>query len=164
MTCHRTGLPPISTSGFGKVSPPSRMRVPLPPHRIATTGSTGGRLLAGARSVVRYARQTGARRVDLRQRLCSGPMRPAPFRARSYALSLWLAFKRLTQLGFPRRFPIVQFPNLPLIVAFLAGVAGRFVHGTAHSYTQSLAYLGVTIWAYEELAHGVNWFRRLLGL
>jgi hypothetical protein len=22
----------------------------------------------------------------------------------------------------------------------------------------------VTIWAYEELAHGVNWFRHLLGL
>jgi hypothetical protein len=21
----------------------------------------------------------------------------------------------------------------------------------------------MTIWAYEELAHGVNWFRRLLG-
>jgi hypothetical protein len=22
----------------------------------------------------------------------------------------------------------------------------------------------MTIWAYEELVHGVNWFRRLLGL
>jgi len=35
-------------------------------------------------------------------------------------LGVWLSFKRLTQLSFPRRFPIVQFPNLPLIVAFLA--------------------------------------------
>jgi hypothetical protein len=79
-------------------------------------------------------------------------------------LRLWLAFKRLTGFGFPRRFPIVQFPNLPLIVAFLAGEAGTFLHGGAHSYVASVSYLAMTIWAYEELAHGVNWFRRLLGL
>jgi hypothetical protein len=77
---------------------------------------------------------------------------------------LWLAFKRLTKLGFPRRFPIVQFPNLPLIIAFLAGEAGRFVHGSEHTYTASTSYLAMTIWAYEELAHGVNWFRHLLGV
>ena len=35
--------------------------------------------------------------------------------------SAWLAYKRLTKFSFPRRFPIVQFPNLPLIIAFLAG-------------------------------------------
>jgi hypothetical protein len=66
-------------------------------------------------------------------------------------------------LGFPRRFPIVQFPNLPLIVAFLAGEAASFLHGDTHFYAQSVAYLGMTIWAYEELANGVNWFRHLLG-
>src|SRR4029077_15923962 len=76
----------------------------------------------------------------------------------------WLAFKRLTTVGFPRRFPIVQFPNLPLIVAFLAGEAGRFVRGGEHSFAASVSYLALTIWAYEELVHGVNWFRRLLGL
>ncbi len=26
------------------------------------------------------------------------------------------------------------------------------------------SYLAMAIWAYEELAHGVNWFRHLLGL
>lgn len=82
--------------------------------------------------------------------------RPAPAR-------IWRAYKRLTQLGFPRRFPIVQFPNLPLIIAFVASVAGRFAHGTGHTYTTSLTYLAMTIWAYEELARGVNWFRHLLG-
>jgi hypothetical protein len=76
----------------------------------------------------------------------------------------WLAFKRLTELGFPRRFPIVQFPNLPLIIAFLAAAAGSFAHGSDHTYTTSVAYLAMTIWAYEELVHGVNWFRHLLGL
>jgi hypothetical protein len=74
-----------------------------------------------------------------------------------------LAYKRLTGLSFPRRFPIVQFPNLPLIVAALAGAAGKFLDGSAHSYA-AVSYLAMTIWAYEELVHGVNWFRRLLGL
>jgi hypothetical protein len=75
-----------------------------------------------------------------------------------------LAFKRLTKLGFPRRFPIVQFPNLPLIVAFLASEAGKLLHGTEHTYAASVSYLAMTIWAYEELVHGVNWFRHLLGV
>jgi hypothetical protein len=79
-------------------------------------------------------------------------------------LSLWVAFRRLTEFGFPRRFPIVQFPNLPLIVALLAGGAGAFLDGSEHSYAVSVSYLALTIWAYEELVHGVNWFRRLLGL
>jgi len=88
-----------------------------------------------------------------------GRQPPTPRRFRP-----WLAFKRLTTLGFPRRFPLVQFPNLPLIVAFLAGEAGRFVRGTEHSFARSVSYVAMTIWAYEELVHGVNWFRRLLGL
>jgi hypothetical protein len=79
-------------------------------------------------------------------------------------LSVWLAYKRLTELSFPRRFPIVQFPNLPLIVAFLAGAASTHAGGSVHPYLVSLSYLAMTIWAYEELAHGVNWFRHLLGL
>jgi hypothetical protein len=58
----------------------------------------------------------------------------------------------------------VQFPNLPLIIAFLAGQAGRLLDHSAHPYAASVSYLAMTIWAYEELAHGVNWFRRLLGL
>jgi hypothetical protein len=45
-------------------------------------------------------------------------------------LRVWLAYKRLTELSFPRRFPVVQFPNLPLIVAVLAGEAGKFLGGT----------------------------------
>jgi hypothetical protein len=75
-----------------------------------------------------------------------------------------VAFKRLTALGFPRRFPIVQFPNLPLIVAFVAGEATKFVQGSGHSFAESVSYLAMTIWAYEELVDGINWFRRALGL
>lgn len=79
-------------------------------------------------------------------------------------LRVWQAYQRLTALSFPRRFPIVQFPNLLLIVAFAAGWASRFLHGRAHSYAVAVSYLAMTIWAYEELVHGVNWFRHLLGL
>jgi hypothetical protein len=58
----------------------------------------------------------------------------------------------------------VQFPNLPLIIAFIAGEASHFVSGTDHAFALSTSYLAMTIWAYEELAHGSNWFRHLLGL
>jgi hypothetical protein len=85
-------------------------------------------------------------------------------RSRLSPSGLWRAFKRLTQLGWPRSFPIVQFPNAPLIIAVLAGRIATQTHGTTHAYASAVSYLAMTIWAYEELAHGVNWFRRLLGL
>ena len=83
---------------------------------------------------------------------------------RTRLLSAWLAYKRLTELGFPRRFPIVQFPNLPLIIALLAAEAGTFIDGPGHRYAMAVAYLATAIWASEELVQGVNWFRHLLGL
>jgi hypothetical protein len=69
----------------------------------------------------------------------------------------------VTGFAFPRRFPIVQFPNLPLIVAFVASQAAGALSGVEHSYAQAISYLAMTIWAYEELVDGVNWFRHLLG-
>jgi hypothetical protein len=79
-------------------------------------------------------------------------------------LVVWRGFKRLTQIGFPRRFVIVQFPNAPLIVAFLAGEVGKHAQGSGHAYASAVSYLALGIWAYLELVDGVNWFRRLLGL
>ena len=73
-------------------------------------------------------------------------------------------FAGLTRLSFPRRFPIVQFPNLPLIVGLLAGAVGNLLGGRGHSYAMSISYLALTVWAYEEVTHGVNRFRRLLGV
>jgi hypothetical protein len=77
---------------------------------------------------------------------------------------LWRGFKCLTHLGWPRDFPIVQFPNAPLIIAFLAGAAAARTHGSGHAYLAAISFLAFGIWAYEELLHGVNWFRHLLGL
>jgi hypothetical protein len=72
--------------------------------------------------------------------------------------------KRLTKLGWPRDFPIVQFPNAPLIVALLAGAAAAHTHDPGHAYLAAISFLAFGIWAYGELLHGVNWFRHLLGL
>lgn len=79
-------------------------------------------------------------------------------------LVLWRGFKRLTRLGWPRRFAIVQFPNAPLIIAFLAGEVAKHTHGLDHAYASSTTYLALGVWAYLELVDGSNWFRRLLGL
>ncbi len=76
----------------------------------------------------------------------------------------WRAFRRLTQLSFPRSYPIVQFPNAPLILAFASGLLAHHSHGREHADAQAISYLAMAIWAYLELFHGVNAFRRLLGL
>jgi hypothetical protein len=76
----------------------------------------------------------------------------------------WRAFRRLTQVSFPRSYPIVQFPNAPLILAFASGLLASHSHGREHSDAQTVSYLAMAIWAYLELFHGVNAFRRLLGL
>jgi hypothetical protein len=70
----------------------------------------------------------------------------------------------VTQFEWPRRFPIVQFPNAPLIVAFVSGLIASMLQGAGHGDARAISYLAMTIWAYEELVHGVNWFRHLLGL
>jgi hypothetical protein len=88
---------------------------------------------------------------------------PRPPRPALKGIAPWARFKRLTELGWPRSFPIVQFPNAALIVAFVAGQAASRAHGVGHADAAAVSYLALAIWAYEELVHGVNWFRHLLG-
>lgn len=73
-------------------------------------------------------------------------------------------FKQLTQIGFPKRFPIIQFPNLPLITAIAAGEISHLTHGQLHLATMLISYLAMLVWAYAEVVDGVNWFRLALGL
>jgi hypothetical protein len=73
-------------------------------------------------------------------------------------------YRRVREFGWPRRFPIAQFPNNPLIVAFAAGELAMVLHGGAHADARAISYLAMAIWAYWELTDGVNWFRHLLGL
>jgi hypothetical protein len=63
----------------------------------------------------------------------------------------------------PRRFPIFQFPNPPLIVAMLAGALGRTARGPLSRNATLLSRLALLLWSAEEVATGVNWFRRVLG-
>jgi hypothetical protein len=72
--------------------------------------------------------------------------------------------RRVMALSFPASYPIVQFPNWPLIVAFLSGIVAHSSHGHLHDDAQAISYLAMAVWAYLELFAGVNTFRRLLGL
>lgn len=72
--------------------------------------------------------------------------------------------KRVRGFGWPHDFPLVQFPNMPLIAAFAGGQAAAVFHGAGHVAAAVVSYAALTIWAYEELVDGVNWFRHLLGL
>ncbi|HEY3775082.1 MAG TPA: hypothetical protein VGL69_18905 [Solirubrobacteraceae bacterium] len=76
---------------------------------------------------------------------------------------IWHALQWLRAFSWPRRFPIVQFPNLPLALAFVSGELARHTHGSVHAYALAISYLAMAVWAWLELTDGVNWFRRLLG-
>lgn len=73
--------------------------------------------------------------------------------------ALW----RRAQHGWPERFPVVQFPNAPLIVALAGSVVGRVTSGTVHDVARVVALLGLIAWAVLEVTSGTNWLRRLLG-
>jgi len=64
----------------------------------------------------------------------------------------------------PRRFPIAQFPNPPMIVAMLAAAAARSADGSSARYAELLSRLALLVWGYEEITDGANWFRRSLGV
>jgi hypothetical protein len=64
----------------------------------------------------------------------------------------------------PRRFPIFQFPNPPLIVAAMAAAAAKVADRRYSAVTWLVSHLALLVWAVEEVAAGANWFRRLLGL
>jgi hypothetical protein len=96
-----------------------------------------------------------------------GPIELSPgWRAgRSFPVALAYGdMDRLTRSGWPSSFPIVQFPNPPLIVALLADIAAHLMQGRAHRSALAVFYMALSVWAYEEARHGDNWFRRLLGL
>jgi hypothetical protein len=75
-----------------------------------------------------------------------------------------VSIARVMGAGWPARFPIVQFPNPPLILALLADLAGRVVDGTPHRAALAVYYIALGVWAYEEAIRGENWFRRVLGV
>jgi len=70
---------------------------------------------------------------------------------------------RRGQDGWPRRFPIAQFPNPPLLLALGGWLLAAITDGTAHDAARVVFWIGLAVWASEESLGGVNWFRRALG-
>jgi len=64
----------------------------------------------------------------------------------------------------PRSFPIVQFPNRPLIATFLAAAIAAVTRGRTSTAARVVSRLALLVWAAEEVVDGANWFRRLLGV
>lgn len=64
-----------------------------------------------------------------------------------------------------RGLTVAQFPNMPLIVALLAAVVSWVAgDGSIYEVARAVFYVALTVWAWEEAAHGVNVFRRILGV
>src|SRR3954454_5050220 len=70
---------------------------------------------------------------------------------------------RRGQRGWPASFPVVQFPNAPLLVAFGGWLVAVLTDGSAHAYARATFYTGLAAWAWIERADGTNWFRRARG-
>src|SRR5829696_3115910 len=70
---------------------------------------------------------------------------------------------RRGQRGWPASFPLVQFPNAPLLVALAALPVAAVTDGSVHAYARAAFYAALGAWAWEELASGVNWVRRVVG-
>ena len=79
--------------------------------------------------------------------------------SQSTVRALW----RRGQHGWPAKYPVAQFPNAPLIVAFGGWLAATLANDPAQSYARATFYAGLTAWAWDELTSGVNAFRRVLG-
>ena len=75
------------------------------------------------------------------------------------APELW----RRGQEGWPRAYPIAQFPNAPLLLAFAGSGLAAAAGGKAHDVGRAIFIVALGAWAWEEAALGSNAFRRLLG-
>lgn len=75
------------------------------------------------------------------------------------------SLRRITMLSLQvKGLTLAQFPNASLTVGFLAGTVGGSAHGSWQSVARFIALGAMAFWGYEELVHGVNWFRHLLGI
>ena len=63
------------------------------------------------------------------------------------------------------RIVVAQWPNIPLWVFIVASAVRRVVdpQGTARTAVTAVATVALLWWAVDEIARGVNPFRRILG-
>ncbi|PTL60392.1 hypothetical protein [Paraconexibacter algicola] len=67
------------------------------------------------------------------------------------------------QHGWPRSYPVAQFPNAPLLVYLAAWLGRQLSDGDTRTAFDALGRVALACWAYDELRYGVNLFRRGLG-
>ena len=70
---------------------------------------------------------------------------------------------RRGQHGWPPAFPLVQFPNAPLLVGLGGSLVAALTEGSLRSCALVAAHAGLLTWAWKEVSGGVNWVRRALG-
>jgi hypothetical protein len=70
---------------------------------------------------------------------------------------------RRGQRGWPQRYPVAQLPNAPLLCAMTGRLLVARTSGAARGVGRLLFQAGLAVWAWRELAEGVNAFRRLIG-
>ena len=71
--------------------------------------------------------------------------------------------RRRGERGWPAGFPLVQLPNVPLLLATAGWLVAAFTGGLAHACGRATFYAGLAAWAWKEVEAGVNWFRRVVG-
>ncbi len=60
---------------------------------------------------------------------------------------------------------VAQSPNPPLVVALIAALVSWVAgDGDVYDVSRAVFYVALTVWAWEEAAHGVNNFRKALGI
>jgi hypothetical protein len=70
---------------------------------------------------------------------------------------------RRGQAGWPKRFPLAQAPNPPLLLALAGRALSARTSASTHTIGRAVSTVGLAVWAWQETTSGVNWFRRLLG-
>ena len=84
---------------------------------------------------------------------------PAGTSTRPARTTLWQRAKH----GWPARYPLVQFPNVPLLVAVAGLLVAGMAEGAVHDIARGTFFAGLAVWAWLELTAGVNWPHRVLG-
>ena len=70
---------------------------------------------------------------------------------------------RRAQHGWPNSYPLVQFPNAPLLAALGGLLIAALTSGAVHDYARATFYAALAVWAWLELTSGDNVPRRVLG-
>jgi hypothetical protein len=77
----------------------------------------------------------------------------------STRLGVWQAAQR----GWPADYPLVQFPNPPLLIAFAGLLVAALADGKMSDYGHATFYAGLSAWGWLEVVDGANPPRRILG-